>query len=410
MRVAQLDYAEPTFPVSVVDKDPRPLPGPAWARVAVRAGGICGSDLHLFSPTTGPTPLLIPYVALPMELGHEIAGIVAEAGPDCPLPVGTRVAVDPVLGCLARGIEPLCPSCRAGATASCHQLGSHRTAAGFMLGYTNELGGGWSEEVLAHSSMLHPVPEGVPDAAAVLHEPLSIAVHGLLRRPPAAGDSVLVVGAGVIGLCVTAALTALFPDCPVTVVARHPHQQDAARALGAAQVVAPTADGSHRADLAELAGTSLVGSMLAAGFPYVVEAVGTPTSIADCLAAVAGGGTVVFLGATGVTEVDLTPLWFKEVTVTGSFCHACDPVAGRASHFAATLDAPHPHDTPRLDAPGDVSGRVHSIDVALGILAAGGLPHDLVITHELPLDAVAEAVDIALRRKETGAIKVVLRP
>ncbi len=271
-----------------MDKDPRPLPGPDWARVTVTGGGICGSDLHLFNPTTGPTPLLMPYVALPMELGHEISGVVQEAGPDCPLPVGTRVAVDPVLGCVARGIEPLCPPCEAGATASCHQLGSHRTAAGFMLGYTNDLGGGWSDEVLAHTTMLHPVPEAVPDAAAVLHEPLSIAVHGLLRRPPATGDAVLVVGAGVIGLCVTAALRALFPDSPVTVVARHAHQKAAALALGASHVVVPAADDAHRGELASLAGTTLVGSMLAGGFPYVVEAVGTPSSIAECLAAVAG--------------------------------------------------------------------------------------------------------------------------
>ncbi len=108
-----------------------------------------------------------------------------------------------------------------------------------------------------------------------------------------------------------------------------------------------------------------------------------------------GGGTLVFLGATGVTEVDLTALWFKEVTVTGSFCHACDPAAGQATRYASPLTA---------------SDTVHSIDVALGILASGGLPHEVVITHELPLGEVREAVDIALRRNETGAIKVVLRP
>jgi threonine dehydrogenase-like Zn-dependent dehydrogenase len=403
MRVAQLDYADPAFPVSLVDRDPHPLPGPDWARVRVTGGGICGSDLHLFDPTTGPTPQLLAYVALPMELGHEISGVVTEAGPEVTMSVGTRVAVDPVVGCLARGIEPRCPACRAGATASCHQLGSHRTTAGMMLGYSNDLGGGWSEEVLAHRSMLHAVPDAVPDRAIVLHEPLSIAVHGLLRRPPRPGDPVLVVGAGVIGLCVVAALRALFPDNPVTVVARHPHQHEVAARLGAAHLVTPTDDGSHRHTLAEQAGTTVVGTLLAGGFPYVVEAVGTPTSIADCLASVAGGGSVLFLGATGMTEVDLTALWFKEVTVAGSFCHACDPPAGRAASLAAPfVDEP-------VTAPAD-EPRVHSIDVALGILATGGLPAELLITHEFPLDEVRAAVTTALDRRGTGAIKVVLRP
>lgn len=402
MRVAQLDFADPDFPVSLVERDPHPLPSPSWARVRVTGGGICGSDLHLFDPTTGPTPLLMAYVALPMELGHEISGVVTEVGPDCDVAVGTRVAVDPVVGCVARGIDERCPACRAGATASCHLLGSHRGVAGFMLGYSNDLGGGWSDEVLAHPSMLHPVPDAVEDRAVVLHEPLSIAVHGLLRSPPRPGEPVLVLGAGVIGLCVVAALRALFPHNPVTVVARHPHQQAAARALGADRVVIPAGDGSHRAELAEVAGTTLVGELLAGGFPYVVEAVGTPSSIADCLASVAGSGTLLFLGATGVTEVDLTPLWFKEVTVAGSFCHACDPVAGRAADLAAHTPLGADGETP---AP-----LVHSIDVALGILAAGGLPADRIITHELPLEQVREAVHTALDRRGSGAIKVVLRP
>lgn len=385
MRVAQLDFADPEFPVSVVEKPSPELPGPRWARIRVTGGGICGSDLHLFKPTTGQTPMLMNYVAMPMELGHEISGIVLEAGPGFPVDSGERVAIDPVIGCEARGIEPLCPQCAAGAGASCHNLASRIVTPGFMLGYTNGLGAGWADEVVVHESMLHVVPDAVPDEAVVLHEPLSVVVHGLLRRPPRDGDQVLVVGAGIIGLCAVAAVKSLFPACHVTIVAKHPHQREAARALGADEIIAPETDGSHLGALAQTAGTSVVGSgMLAGGFPYVVEAVGTPGAISECLRSVGGGGTLIFLGAAGVTEVDLTPLWFKEVTVAGSFCHASDP-------------------RPEV-------GLVHSVDVALEIMAAGGLPHDLVITHEFPLGQLRQAVETALGRGETGALKVVLRP
>ena len=100
-----------------------------------------------------------------------------------------------------------------------------------------DLGGGWAEQVLAHASMLHPIPDAVPDRAGCLHEPVSIACHGLLRAPPVDGDPVLVVGAGIIGLASVAAIKALFPRCPVTVLARHGHQADAAVACGADHVV-----------------------------------------------------------------------------------------------------------------------------------------------------------------------------
>ena len=92
------------------------------------------------------------------------------------------------------------------------------------IGFTVGLGGGWADQVLAHRSMLHPIPDAVPDAIASLHEPVSVAVHGLLRKPPRDGDPVLVVGAGIIGLAAVAAVRGLFPACEVTVTARHEYQ------------------------------------------------------------------------------------------------------------------------------------------------------------------------------------------
>ena len=116
MRAVQFDLADPAFPASLVDLPEPDLPGPQWARVAVSTGGICGSDLHLFSHNTGPSPTLVSMAAFPFVLGHEIAGRVIEAGPDCPYEPGARVAVDPCLPCEARGIVPPCANCRQGWT------------------------------------------------------------------------------------------------------------------------------------------------------------------------------------------------------------------------------------------------------------------------------------------------------
>jgi threonine dehydrogenase-like Zn-dependent dehydrogenase len=241
--------------------------------------------------------------------------------------------------------------------------------------------------------MLHPVPDAVPDRAACLHEPVSIACHGLLRAPPRDGEPVLIVGAGIIGLATAAALKGLFPACPTTVLARHAHQAEAAANCGADHVVRTDAGNAHFDELASLVGARVVGRkahvMLMGGFPYVVEAVGAPQSVTEALRAVAHRGTVLLLGAAGVSEVDLTPVWYKEAALVGSIDHTVD--SGSAPGLAGGPDR-------------------HSVDRALDVLAAGLLPHEVVVTHEFPLEEHRTAVETAIDRSNSHAIKVVFRP
>jgi L-iditol 2-dehydrogenase len=392
VRAIQFDMVDPAFPASLVDVPEPALPAGDWGRVAVTTGGICGSDLHLFAHNTGPSPTLMSTGSFPFLLGHEIAGRVIESGPGCSMAVGTRVAVDPCIACAARGIDPPCANCARGWTSSCLQLDSRIVSSGRSLGFTADLGGGWGEQVLAHQSMLHPIPEAVPDDIACLHEPVSIACHGLLRAPPTDGDPVLVVGAGIIGLASVAALKGLFPRCPVTVLARHAHQAEAASLCGADEVVRTDPDNAHFETLAKLVGARVIGRkahvMLMGGFPYVVEAVGSPQSVTEALRAVGHRGTVLLLGAAGISEVDLTPIWYKEAALVGSIDHTVD--SGSAPGLAG--------------GPGR-----HSVDRALDILAAG-LLNEAVITHQFPLEEYRTAVETAIDRHSSHAIKVVFRP
>jgi len=393
MRGVQFDMADPAFPASLVDLPEPDLPDASWARVAVGTGGICGSDLHLFAHNTGPSPTLMGMAgAFPFVLGHEIGGRVIEAGADCPVAVGARVVLNPCIACAARGLDP-CANCAKGWTSSCLRLDSRVVTGGRSLGYTQGLGGGWAEQVLAHGSMIHALPDAIPDRAASLYEPVSIACHGVMRAAPVDGEPALVVGAGIIGLAALAALKGLYPNNPVTVLARHEHQAAAARACGADHVVPTDASGAHFEELARLSGARVVGRkadlMLMGGFPYVVEAVGAPSSINESLRAAAHRGTVLMLGATGVTEVDLTPVWYKEIALVGSIDHTVD--LGGAPGLAG---APHRH----------------SVDRATDILAAGLLPDAAVVTHEFGLDEYREAIETAIDRGNSRAIKVVFRP
>jgi len=387
VRAVVFDMVDPQFPASLSELPEPELPGPSWARIAVTAGGICGSDLHLFAHNTGPSPTLASIGTFPFVLGHETAGRVVEAGPGCSIGAGTRVVVDPCIPCLPRGIDPPCANCARGWTSSCLNLDSR------VLTYTQGLGGGWADSVLAHESMLHPLPDAIGDRGASLYEPVSIACHALMRAMPEDGDPVLVVGAGIIGLAALAALRGLFPHCPVTVLARHPHQAEAAVACGADHVVLGDPDNGHWEELASLTGTRVVGrkrhQMLMGGFPYVVEAVGSPQSVTEALRAVAHRGTVLLLGAAGISEVDLTPIWYKEAALVGSIDHTVD-----ASSSPGLAGGP---------------GR-HSVDRALDVLAAGLLPESVVVTHEFGLEEYRDAIGAAIDRHRSHAIKVVFRP
>jgi threonine dehydrogenase-like Zn-dependent dehydrogenase len=393
VRAVVFDMADYEFPASLAELPEPVLPGPSWARIGVSTGGICGSDLHLFAHNTGPSPTLASLGAFPFVLGHETAGRVIEAGDECPVEAGTRVVIDPCIPCLPRGIDPPCANCARGWTSSCLNLDSRIVSSGRSLGYTQDLGGGWADTVLAHESMLHPLPDAIPDRGGSLYEPVSIACHGVLRAQPVDGDPVLIVGAGIIGLAALAALRGLFPHCPVTVLARHPHQASAAEACGADHVVVSESVNGHFEELASLSGARVVGhkrhKMLMGGFPYVVEAVGAPQSVTEALRAVAHRGTVLLLGAAGVSEVDLTPIWYKEAALVGSIDHTVD-----ASTSPGLAGGP---------------GR-HSVDRALDVLSAGLLPDSVVVTHEFPLEDHRAAIETAIDRTASHAIKVVFRP
>jgi threonine dehydrogenase-like Zn-dependent dehydrogenase len=121
----------------------------------------------------------------------------------------------------------------------------------------------------------------------------------------------------------------------------------------------------------------------------VIEAVGSPQSVTEALRAVAHRGTVLLLGAAGISEVDLTPIWYKEAALVGSIDHTVD-----ASSSPGLAGGP---------------GR-HSVDRALDVLAAGLLPESVVVTHEFGLEEYRDAIEAAIDRHRSHAIKVVFRP
>src|SRR5579871_1374197 len=235
-------------PLRLADIDEPALPGPDWHVVRPRLAGICGSDLA----TVGghASRWFEPIVSFPFVPGHEVIGELDD---------GSRVVLEPVLTCAPRGL-PLCPACLAGRRNHCERITAGHLGSGLQTGYCADTGGGWGTRLVAHESQLHAVPDGLADEAAVLVEPVACAVHAARQVPE--GASTVVLGAGTLGLCTIAAVASLRQPGQLLAAAKHPHQVELARQLGATRVVEP--DEVVRA-VRRLTGTLLVGERLVGG-------------------------------------------------------------------------------------------------------------------------------------------------
>lgn len=386
MRALQLERSAPRFaaarlasgwrsqaaaqvgPVRLVDVAPLPLPGPGWRRVRPLLAGICGSDLATLGARS--SRWFESIVSFPFVPGHEVVGLDD---------AGRRVVVQPVLGCAPRGVEPPCPACAAGRTNHCVHLAAGHLQPGLQTGFCADTGGGWSEELVAHDSQLHPVPAGWSDEAAVLVEPVACAVHGALAGPAGQDLTAVVIGAGTLGLAAVAALARFRPDVSsILAVAKHPHQRQLARRLGAATVAEPAE--LRRAVRRATGSWILDNGQLTGGAPLVIDCVGSPASLADALAVTAPGGTVVLVGMAGHVGVDLTGLWQREVRLQGAYAYGPEPLA---------------------------DGR-HSFDLAFELVEAAAL--ERLVSARYPLGRYAEAVAHAADAGRRGAVKVVFDP
>jgi threonine dehydrogenase-like Zn-dependent dehydrogenase len=306
-----------TSPLRLVTRDEPVVRRAGWARLRTRLSGICGSDLGALS---GSTSLYFSaLVSMPFVPGHEV---VAELLEDCvDLPAGTRVVVDPVLTCAARGVDP-CQACSTGRTNRCERITVGHLRPGLQTGFCADTGGGWGQFLEAHRSQLHAVPDELPDEQAVLTEPTACAVHTAMRAQVPVNARVLVSGAGPVGLLTTLAVRSLTPAGEITVVAKHSRQRELARLCGATVVVTPgeVLRRVRRATGAFQVRPAFGPPYLLGGVDVAIDAVGSRRSLESVLHATRAGGRVVLSGMPAAA--DLSAVWFRELEVTGAYASA----------------------------------------------------------------------------------------
>jgi threonine dehydrogenase-like Zn-dependent dehydrogenase len=305
------------------------LPARDWIRVLPTLSGICGSDLAAIG---GHASLYLdPLTSYPFVPGHEVVGTLED---------GTRVVVEPALGCKVRGIEPPCPRCAEGRPGLCYNVTEGPIEVGLQTGYCADTGGGWGEVLVAHPSQIHLVPEALGDDAAVIIEPFACCVHAALRGGATKDDVVVVLGAGTIGLLTVAAVKLFTPPKRLIAVAKHPTQKDLALKLGADQVIDPD-DVFQRIRFATAARRldGMDRSLLLGGVDVTFECVGRASSLSEAVRFTRGGGTVVAVGMPGDEKVDWAAIWQRELTVMGAYAYGSEPKRKDRRTFELALEA-----------------------------------------------------------------------
>ena len=365
-------------PLQVQNVPRQSLPAQNWVRVRNRLAGICGTDLHLIF-TDGD--FRIAPAALPNHQrsypGHEVVGEVIEVGEDVTqLRVGDRVALQNGPNCLSTGAQPMCRACASGNYNLCEQ--------GHLSG-PEPIGGGWSEEMLLHEQQLFRVPPDLSDEQAMMLEPSAVAVHAVLRYLPQPGEHVLIIGAGTIGLLVLQVLRALAPQTTISVMARHSFQIEQATRMGAQHILYPH-DSYQSVKLltgAKLYKGMLGNKMLLGGYDAVYDTIGTQRTLHDALRWTRAGGAVVMVGLSPhLMRIDLTPVWYQEVSLIGSTGHGTEtwPIGSQQ--------------------------RRDTFAIAADLIEQGGIHPEKMITHRFALTDFREALSTAAGKSRSRAIKV----
>lgn len=266
---------------------PEPKPAQGQALVAVRAVGICGSDVHGYSGDSGRrTPNMI--------MGHEATGEVVAVGPKVSSElVGAAVIIRPFVHC------ETCDNCMAGAINLCRNRQ-------FIGGNTN---GAMTERMVVPEGNMLPLPKGLSYEFGTLVEPLSVAIHAVSQAGDVSGKSLFIAGCGPIGLLtLIAAKQAGARQIIVTDLLDR--RLRIARELGATVTLSPKDEGWND-DL-----TDAIGQPEA---DVAFDAVGISATFKQSLQAVRPGGTVVALGGWQTVPINLGPFVARELTLKATF-------------------------------------------------------------------------------------------
>ncbi|MDL2398762.1 zinc-dependent alcohol dehydrogenase family protein [Rhizobium mayense] len=318
----------------------KPAARPGELLVRVLAAGICGSDRHMYK---GEYP-----TAIPVTMGHEFCGIVEEVGNEVAgFTGGEIVTVDPNIAC------GRCHACTRGRVNLCENL----TA----IGVTRD--GGFAEYAAVPYRQAFTLPAELNPVHGAFCEPLACCLHAIDKAEIRPGESVAILGGGVIGLLMVQ-LARLAGASQVILITRQLSRRQTALQVGA----------THAFDPAASDAVAAVRDVTHGGADVVIECAGVPDTLQTGLRMARRGGIFVLFGVTPAgVEVPVLPfnLLVSEVDIRPAYLN------------------PFTHSR------------------AAAMVASGALELDMLVTKSIGLEEVAEVVGSA---PLPGEIKVIVRP
>ncbi|MDA8038689.1 MAG: zinc-binding dehydrogenase [Actinomycetota bacterium] len=353
-------------------------PGPGWVLCDTIVSGLCGSDAKQIVLNGSRDNPLTALLTFPHVLGHEAVARRRDTG--------ERVVLNPWLSCTPRGIDPPCPACAEGRYPWCRNFAAGIVPPALHIGNCAGASGTHAERFVAHEGQLFTVPDGIDDEVAVLADPVSVSLRTLLLAPPPDARPVLVYGSGTLAFAAIALARHLWPATEVWAVTRSGPRAELALALGASAVL-PSEPEALVESVAELLGVRPLvpwngKAWLQDGPAVVYDTIGSIETVGTALRLLETGGTLVVSGVEPPGRFEWTPLYFKELRIIGSNAFGIEEVRGVRKHAFE-----------------------HYFD-----WVRDGLDLSRVVTHRFPLSEWDRAVLTATRARETGAVKVLLRP
>ena len=273
------------YEVEIKERE-KPVPGQGEALLKMLYGGICGSDLGTYRGN-------FAYSGYPRVPGHEIAARIEEIGENgLGLKAGLAVTVNPYMNC------GKCYSCRRGLVNACmsnETLGCQRDGA-------------FAEYFTIPADRIYD-GKGIPAKTLAAVEPFSVSYHGVSRANPKAGEKVLIVGSGTIGILAMIAARTFGAEVWMSDISEE--KLERAKALGAAGVILNQSPEDFKKGVAAVTDGN--------GFDVTIEAVGLASTFQNCIDSAAFGGRVVLIGISKQRlDFDFTVIQKKELQVFGS--------------------------------------------------------------------------------------------
>jgi L-iditol 2-dehydrogenase len=359
--------------------------------------GICTSDIHQINVNLSYSASILAKKENPFPLGHEVVGIVEEIGSEVKgLKVGDRVTHSPVASCEVYGFE-YCESCRNGKPETCQAIAGIGDGSDLEEEYGGRLNfggfgsGAFSEYFVTFEDQLHVVPDEIPNDTAILAEPFAVAMHAVKRKQPYDNDTIIIIGAGIIGLMAIKAIRGLGSKCRIIVLAKYPFQADVASRLGADFIISESDRDTLYQQVADLTHGHLLKPALGkkvlysgSGPDIIFDSVGTDATINDALHLVRNNGTVVLIGmGFGVTkETDWALAMYKEVDILTSMMHGIEDYEGKS-----------------LD----------TFEVVFELMRNDPSSFSGLVTHRFNIESYKTAFSVASSKGTNGAIKVAFR-